>query len=288
MVIKNGRNTKAIIEKKNKHITANINYAWRIQNAILPRMDDIRQSFPDMFIFYKPRDIVSGDFYWHAKIGNRHIIAAIDCTGHGVSGAFMSLVGDSYLKHIVNVEKITSPDEILTRMHIGIRSALKQEQTRDNNGMDMAICVVDYESKIMEFAGAVNPLIYVKDNELYHIKGDLKSIGGEQKDKSPKFEKHIISLEQPICFYLFSDGYVDQFGGSKGRKYMIKRFKNFLYEIHNEPMQKQAELLEANLKNWMSPPGTGRSEKKVDDIIVVGIRIGGNQPIEIENQYPQL
>ncbi len=261
-----------IIEEKNKHITGSINYAKRIQEAMLPQNDKIAEQLPESFVLFKPRDIVSGDFYWYAKQDGKIIITAVDCTGHGVPGAFVSMVGNSYLNQIVKANGITDADEILNRLHFNVRKALKQdvEGTKNNDGMDMALCVIDKENKTVEFAGAKNPLIYLQNEELTLIKSDKHPIGGQQREDERRFTKHIIDVSQPTTFYLFSDGYQDQVGGRAGRKYMTKRFRKLLQHLHTKPMSVQKDKLDVELQEWMS---TGKDHEQIDDILVIGFKI---------------
>ena len=279
---------KIDIERKNEDITASINYASRIQDAMLPRMHEIKQAFPDSFILYKPRDIVSGDFYWYTETQmeprynknpsirgipsvfdgffmGKKIIAAVDCTGHGVPGAFMSMVGDAYLNQIIILEGITQPQLILKELDNQVKKALKQDQTENLDGMDMTICVVNPNNQTLEFAGAKNPLIYIQDGEMNHIRGDRYGIGGFQMDDSEKvFNRHVVSIEKPTWVYIFSDGLQDQFGGPKGRKFMTKNMKKIFLENHHKPMEEQKVILENAWREWM------KGYEQIDDILVIG------------------
>ncbi|MDX2304419.1 MAG: two-component regulator propeller domain-containing protein [Microscillaceae bacterium] len=280
---------KVDIERKNEDITASINYASRIQDAMLPRMAEIKQAFPDSYILYKPRDIVSGDFYWYTETAmeprynknpairgipsvfdgfnmGKKIIAAVDCTGHGVPGAFMSMVGDAYLNQIIVLEGITQPQLILKELDNQVKRALKQDQTENLDGMDMTVCVVNPNNLTLEFAGAKNPLIYIQDGEIHHIRGDRYGIGGFQMDASEKvFARHVISIEKPTWVYTFSDGLQDQFGGTKGRKFMIKTMKKIFLDNYQKPMNEQKEILEDALYHWM------QGYDQIDDILVIGL-----------------
>lgn len=256
---------KTIVEDAHQQIQQSINYASRIQNAILPLQSTFDALLPHHFIFFKPRDVVSGDFYYIREVNNKIILAAVDCTGHGVPGAFMSFIGYLSLNVLTVIMKITSTNEILNQMHQGIRRSLRQKETQNKDGMDMTIVSIDKENKILEFAGAKNPLIFVQNGELHQIKGDIFAIGGDQRDV--KFTAHKIDIAQPTTFYLFSDGYQDQFGGSEGRKFMVKRFRELLFEIHEKPMQEQKTILQETLVNWMG------DTKQIDDILVIGFKI---------------
>lgn len=280
------------ITRKNEDITASINYACRIQEAMLPRLEKIKKAFPNSFVLYRPRDIVSGDFYWFVETimepkfakdpglkgkpsifkgfaGGKKIISAVDCTGHGVPGAFMSMVGDAYLNQIINLEGITQPHLILKELDRNVKKALKQEETANMDGMDMAVCVIDPNNRVLEFSGAKNPLIYIQNGELHHIKGDKEGIGGLifDENKEKEFTRHVIPIHKPISFYIFSDGFQDQFGGKKGRKFMLKRMKKILIENVDKPMQEQKKILENALDNWMEGYG------QIDDILLIGVKI---------------
>lgn len=258
-----------IIRKKNNNITASINYAKRIQDAFLPEAPLLSDLFPDSFILFKPRDIVSGDFYWFTREGEKLIVSAVDCTGHGVPGAIMSMAGIVYLKQIVHLQKIVSPDEIFTHLHLNISKALKQNENRNRDGMDGAICVFDPNEKTVEFAGAKNSLIYITDNAAYEINGDKMPVGGfwTERETNRMFKLHRINLDHPTCFYMFTDGYVDQFGGNEGRKYMKQRLETLLLEIYKKPMPEQKIILEKEMETWM------KGHNQVDDMLVVGFRI---------------
>jgi len=212
---------KEIIEKKNEDITASINYAKHIQRVVLPEESRIAQAFEQSFILFKPRDIVSGDFYWFQEKTTpegreKIIITAVDCTGHGVPGAFMSLIANEILNEIVNEKGILEADKILNELHKSVRKVLKQDQSDNRDGMDMSLCVIDKESKTIEFAGAKNSLIYVQNEEIATLKGDKYPIGGLQHGVERIFTKQFISYKDaPISCYMLSDGYQDQFGGEE-------------------------------------------------------------------------
>jgi len=280
---------KMELRKKTHNVRSSINYAKRIQNAILPRPDWIQEHLPDSFVFFKPRDIVSGDFYWFSVVHleeeveittsfrpppppEKIVITAIDCTGHGVPGAFMSMVGNQLLYEIINTNHVISPDHILSELHHKIRIALSQEETGNNDGMDMAICVIDKNERTLEFAGAKNPLIYIQDQELFEIKGSTAPIGGKKRSKGKKsqprtYEKHIIPLDKPTWFYMFTDGFQDQFGGKNGRKFMKRRFKELLLKIHQRPPSVQRNMLSQTIGGWMG------NNPQIDDMLVMGFKI---------------
>lgn len=255
------------IERKNKDITASINYAKRIQESMLPPKPQIKKCLPESFIFFQPRDIVSGDFYWFSEKNGKVVIAAVDCTGHGVPGAIMSMLGDSYLNQIINLQGITEPDVVLTELHKNIGIALNQQENNNQDGMDVALCVIDYEAKKLEYAGASRPLIIIQDEECQEIQSSRLPIGGFQKDRPREFNKTIIDIDKPTRFYVFSDGFQDQFGGRKGRKFAKSRLIKLLNEHHLEPMFKQEKILKRELNNWMG------QNRQMDDILVIGVEI---------------
>ncbi|OJJ17155.1 hypothetical protein BKI52_31070 [marine bacterium AO1-C] len=261
------------IERKNKNITASINYAKRIQESMLPFNEEITKYIPNHFIFFKPRDIVSGDFYYFNTKDEKIIIAEVDCTGHGVPGAIMSMLGNDYLNQIINLQGITSPDLVLNELHKNIRTTLKQDETENRDGMDIALIVIDPTTKTIEFAGASSPLTIVQNGEMDILLSSELPIGGFQKDKERLFTKHTISYEQPITFYVFSDGFQDQFGGPKGRRFAKKKLRKLLYEIHELPMSEQKKRLDNTLKDWMYDPKHKREHKQIDDILVIGVRL---------------
>ncbi len=256
------------IRRKNKDITSSIEYAKRIQTAMLPLEDTIRKYLPEHFILFRPRDIVSGDFYWFAYKDGKIIIAAVDCTGHGVPGAFMSMIGAEILNTIVLTNGVTDAAEILNLQNQYIRTALKQDTTDNQDGMDMALCVIDIENKKLEFAGAKNPLIYIdKNHELHKIRGDRQSIGGYQYTPIVSFKKYIVEIESPMWFYIFSDGFQDQFGGDPPMKFLTKRFYELLHKIHTLPMEEQKQVLERTIEDWM------KNSTQTDDILVIGFKL---------------
>ncbi len=260
---------KEIITESNKSMTDSINYAKRIQESVLPAKEVKYNLFPDAFVLYQPRDIVSGDFYWFAEKNNKRIIAAVDCTGHGVPGAFMSMVGIGQLNNIVLQNNITKPAEILNQLQINIHSALKQnnKDTSAKDGMDIAICTFDKENKKIEFAGANRPLIIInkQKNTLSTIDPDHFSIGGTD-DIEKTFTNHVLDLSSGDCFYIFTDGFADQFGGAKGKKFRIKNLKELLLSISQKKMSEQEEILSKIFTEWKG------NLEQVDDILVIGIR----------------
>ncbi|MCC5920408.1 MAG: AAA family ATPase [Cyclobacteriaceae bacterium] len=259
---------KEIIEKKNDNITASINYAKRIQDAIIPDAALIKDHLIDAFVLFRPRDIVSGDFYWFKKKDDYIIIAAVDCTGHGVPGAFMSMIGYNLLNDAVLQNNIFDPGKVLEFIHQGVRAALQQETTNNRDGMDMALIVYDQKMKKMTFAGANNPLVRINSlGEIERIQGDKSSIGGRQRENVRKFTTQTIEINPNDKFFIFSDGYQDQFGGANGRKYMSKRFRDLLAKHAQLPMDSMKLELEKELDSWMI------NEQQLDDILVIGLEL---------------
>jgi len=261
------------IKEQNHKITSSINYAQRIQEAMLPTSAGIKSKIAESFILFKPRDIVSGDFYWFKSLQDKtgsaedFILAACDCTGHGIPGAFMSMIGFNLLNEI-SERGIMDTNTILEELHIGVRNALNQHSNDNRDGMDMAICKYNKKDKIVEYAGAKNPLYYIKNNELIEIKADVNPIGGIQKEDKRIFNKHIINIDTPTTFYMFSDGYADQFGGEQGRKFMYSKFRELLLQIHAKPMDEQKQILDTTIENWK-----GGKHKQIDDILIIGFKV---------------
>ncbi len=266
------------LEEAFSNIRSSINYAQRIQEAKLPQLEQIKAAFQQSFVFFRPRDQVSGDFYWFADVDGKKLIAAIDCTGHGVPGAFMSMIGSELLNEIVNQRKIFKPDEILNHLHIGIRQTLRQRETANRDGMDMAICVWDEQSHTLQYAGAKNPVVYINDGELHEIKGDRMPIGGLQREEKRLFTLHEIQIETPSSIYIYSDGFQDQFGGKEGRKFLSRRFKELLYENHELPMEDQQQILTHTFENWLTE-NQDHPETQIDDVLVIGFRL---EPVRVE------
>jgi len=269
------------IQFQNKSIMQSINYAQRIQDAMLPKQLSMKALFPESFIFFKPRDVVSGDFYWFEDIYKKQngskksaetesevhkiFLSAVDCTGHGVPGAFMSMLGFNLLNDIVR-RGIFESEKILNNLHHGIRKQLNQEETQNRDGMDMSLCVIDPINRIMEYSGAQNPLLYIQDGKLFRVRANKFPVGGFQVEDH-NFTKHLINLDKPTTCYLFSDGFTDQFGGPHGRKFMAKNFRDLLYEIYEMPMEEQKKILELVLNEWMG------NNEQTDDVLVMGFRV---------------
>jgi ligand-binding sensor domain-containing protein len=268
-------NQRDFITEQKKEIEDSIHYAKRIQTAALPENVYLNNLFKDYFILFKPRNIVSGDFYWAGTRENKLIIVAADCTGHGVPGAFMSMLGIRFLDEIVNDNKIIRPDLILNKLRDNIIKALHQtgEMFEAKDGMDIALCSIDYENQILEYAGAHNPLYYIRNNEVQVYKADDMPIA--IYEKMNPFAQHSIKFEKGDCFYIFSDGYPDQFGGPKGKKFMYKKFRELLAEISVKEMKEQKLMLDQTIEEWKQyPDNYGNScFAQVDDICVIGVRL---------------
>lgn len=259
------------ITLQKKEITDSILYASRIQNAILPPREYISESFKNHFVLFRPRDIVSGDYYWMYRKGNISIFAAVDCTGHGVPGAFMSMLGSAFLDEIVTRQEIIpSPDEILNRLRHQVIKSLHQTggENETKDGMDIALVLLDTDTNQLRYSGAFNSLYLIRNNELIEYKADRMPIGVSfNQDKS--FTEHKIDLIKDDCFYIFSDGYIDQFGGQDGKKFKSRNFKNLLLSVYQKPMEEQKIILDNQLDEWR-----GKIEQ-IDDVLVAGFRISG-------------
>lgn len=258
---------KEEIQKQNNSIKHSIQYASRIQQATLPKPDLFKQSFSDYFIFFKPRDIVSGDFYFIRKINQYIVFSAVDCTGHGVPGAFMSMLGIAYLNDIIQKKEVTKASDILELLRTDIKSSLQQQSNKGEpkDGMDMAICVVDTQNLELQYSGAHNPFLLIRNQELTEIKGDRMPVGIHRKET--EFTNHNVQLQEGDQIYLASDGFQDQIGGEKRKKYMSKTFKNLLLKHSNHPMPKQRELIEQEYLEWKS------EFNQIDDILIIGVKI---------------
>jgi ligand-binding sensor domain-containing protein/serine phosphatase RsbU (regulator of sigma subunit) len=257
-----------IINKKNANITSSIEYARDIQNAVLPPIGLIDKILPENFILNRPKDIVSGDFHWLTEKGNKIIITVADCTGHGVPGAFMSLLGITFLHEIVNSEGITRSVDIVTKLRERVIQSIQQgrKDAPISDGMDIALCVLDKNQRSIQYTGGLIDLVYISDEKLSVIKADRFSVCAFNKNSDP-FTMKEINYRAGDVFYLFSDGFEDQFGGDHDKKYLIPHFRQTLLEIHKFPMANQKEILERELKGWM------KDRDQTDDITVIGVRL---------------
>ncbi|MBN1252753.1 MAG: SpoIIE family protein phosphatase [Bacteroidales bacterium] len=263
------------INKKNKALTDSLNYAKRLQEAVLPDENYLKERLPEHFIYFNPKDIVSGDFYWYGEVesswdfdeaNSLKILIAADCTGHGVPGAFMTLLGNNFLHLIVNIQEVVDPEQILYKLDQLVIETLKQRESGTmKDGMDIAVIILDEEKKIISFAGAGNPLFYIRNNELIELRGSNFGIGGVLR-KEKIFEPYKVQYEEGDVFYIFSDGYFDQIGGGEGRKFYKKRFKELLLKIHTMPLDEQKERLSTVFERWKS------DKKQIDDVLVIGLK----------------
>jgi phosphoserine phosphatase RsbU/P len=256
------------IQEQNRKITDSILYAKRIQTAILPSDKELNELLHENFVLFKPMTIVSGDFYWITKKENKVLVSAADCTGHGVPGAFMSMIGNTLLNKIVNENNITQPHNILHQLREEIIESLNQakDDNLSKDGMDMTICAIDFKKLKVEFSGANNPLIIARNGEIIEYKGNKQPVG-MQAGKLEPFTNHEIDIQKNDVLYLFSDGFQDQFGGIDGKKFMKKRFKELLSEIYAKSMEDQHNILDNTISTWI------KDTRQIDDILVMGIRI---------------
>ena len=267
------RKQKEEVEAQTEKITAlyidlqsSIDYAQRLQETILPNDATIKRMFPDSFVFFRPKATVSGDFYWFKELGGKKVFAAADCTGHGVPGAFMSLVGHNVLNTVTKV--FTKPSQILNNANRLAVDVLRSNDgtTYMRDGMDIALCTIDFKTMTLEYSGAHNPAYIIRNGEMITIDSDPFSIGSYVNNER-EFTNHVFNLQKDDCLYVFSDGYVDQFGGPKGKKFMRKQFRQLLIEIAHLPMPEQKWRLMDTLERWQG------QQEQVDDILVLGIRI---------------
>ncbi len=256
-----------LIGKKQTKIVDSITYAKRIQEAMLPDVRSIERVFSDAFVFFKPRDVVSGDLYFLHRTKNKTIIAAIDCTGHGVPGALMSMIAFNLLSAIITNNKTEDPAILLKLLHEGTVKTLKQEKTDNRDGMDAAVCVHHKDKKEIWFAGAKNKLMYVQEKMFHVVKGDNLPIGGLFIDRERNYTTHKIKLDTPTQFYMFSDGYQDQFGGEENIKFSSKNLYDLLYKTNSLPAEIQLKHVEETFDKWKG------KYNQIDDVLVMGFRI---------------
>jgi serine phosphatase RsbU (regulator of sigma subunit) len=260
---------KGEIELQNIEITDSINYAKRIQTSILPDISKLKESFKDAFILFQPRDIVSGDFYWFDKLeDDRFILVCADSTGHGVPGAFMSMIGSTLLQDIVTRKRVSKPSEILNLLDKQIFSTLNQnvEYGVSNDGMDMVVIELNVKTRHIKFASAMRPVIVVMDGESYYLKGNRSSIGGESVMEK-FFDDQEYYLNEGDTIYLFSDGLSDQFGGTDGKKMKIARLKRLIEQVSKLPMDQQKEAISKFFFDWKG------TYDQVDDILLIGVKV---------------
>ena len=260
---------KEIIEQKNKDVTDSINYAKGIQQAILSDKKELTKVFPDSFILFRPKDIVSGDFYWFSIKGNRVLLAAADCTGHGVPGALMSMIGNTFFNEIANEKGVTDPAEILNEVREHVIKILKPQESvnQSKDGMDVALCNIDLATLNMQFAGAFNGAWLIREKNLIEITGDKFPIGVHAGGESKPFTRKEMQLQKGDSLYLFTDGFADQFGGPKGKKFKYKQLADLLISFSERPMEEQKEMLKNTFDEWKG------SLEQVDDLLVMGVRV---------------
>jgi serine phosphatase RsbU (regulator of sigma subunit) len=264
------------MNKKNRALTDSLNYAKRLQSAVLPDENYLKGVLPEHFIFFQPKDIVSGDFYWYGEVDSSwdfddassiQILIAADCTGHGVPGAFMTLLGHNFLKVTVNIQEVIDPEQIIYKLDQQVVDTLKQNEPNSiKDGMDIAVLIINQDKNLISFSGAGMPLYRITDGELEEYKGSNFGIGGVLR-KEKQFTPFKIEYKPGDLFYIFSDGYADQIGGKEGRKYYKKKFKEFLMEIKDYPMVEQRRMIEDEYIQWKG------DYKQIDDILVIGLKV---------------
>ncbi len=259
-----------VLAAKNKKIQDSINYALKIQRSVLLTDSQIKEILPHSFVYYQPLDGVSGDFYWFSKIKNKTILAAVDCTGHGVPGAFMSLIGNTLMNQIVNQDGIIKPAEILKALHTGIVESLHQTQNDEaaQDGMDISVCCLDHDTNTLTMAGAMNAVYLLQGGEIKTLRASLRTIGGYvRKGKAGVFKEEEIAVNKGDRIYMFSDGFMDQFGGVNDDKYNITRFKELILNLKEVAVEKQEKEFEKAHLNWKG------TSSQTDDILVVGAEV---------------
>jgi len=257
------------IKQKNDDIMGSIRYARRIQDAFLPKISEIKDFFPQSFVYYKPKDVVSGDFFWFARRLSKCIMAVCDCTGHGIPGAFITVMANTILRQIVELEGIFKPDEILYQMNLRIRNALQQQHDASTalDGLDVAICQIDVRRNRVQYAGANRPLVILRKGEIIEYKPEKYGVGGVQiGDYLRVYTNHTIELQPNDTLYIFSDGYPDQFGEEINKRFKSHRFYQLLQDYQNKEMDHQQVLLDAELRHWRG------DMEQTDDVLVIGIK----------------
>ncbi len=255
------------LQLRNKDLTDSLNYARRIQAALLPAEHHIRKIFSDYFIYYRPKHIVSGDFYWFSERDDKYFIAAADCTGHGVPGALMSMIGLELIQKIINEMKVDDSDQVLLTMNRELESAFFKEESGKaliRDGIEMGICIIDKKTREMEFSGAFLPVYIVRDDKLIEIKGDKKNV--VQSFAMVSFNRSTFRLQEGDLLYLFSDGYADQFGGPDNKKFMYRRLRHILLTISKYPLNDQERILDETIESWMD------GHDQIDDMMILGVR----------------
>lgn len=258
--------SKQLIELQNRRIEESINYAERIQRSILPKELNVKDFFNESFMLFIPKDKVSGDFPWIHKQGNTVFVSVVDCTGHGVPGALMSLVGHFVLNETI-VKTIGSPAHLLDQLHEGVKRTLKQESNKDSkDGMDVCMCMIDTDKNILQYSGAHRSLVLIRANEVVEYKGDKRPIGGTQYKNAEPFSNYIIEIQKGDTIYFYSDGLPDQIGGPENKKIMNGRVKELLLENNHHKMDHIKDKLFNEFNAWKA------DSKQIDDVLLIGIR----------------
>lgn len=259
------------LNDRNTDLLSSIQYARLIQEAILPSEERFKSIIPESFVFHLPRDIVSGDFYWLQEWDGKILVAAVDCTGHGVPGAFMSIIGNNQLNAAVREEGLTRPSLILDSLNRGVSNTLRRQSDDDDagikDGMDIALISIDYKNRKLEYAGAYNPFYIIRDGRLIETKGDKFPIGLSQDDQDRTFTNHEFDLVEGDAVYIFSDGYPDQFGGPQGKKYKYDQFRSLLFEVHQLKPKRQLHTLQGDFSDWKG------DLLQLDDVLVIGLKL---------------
>ncbi|EAY25713.1 stage II sporulation protein E (SpoIIE) [Microscilla marina ATCC 23134] len=260
--------THDLLNKAYKSIQASIQSGLRIQKAVLPFEERMRKALPKHFVFFRPRDVVSGDFYWFEEVRQQQFLVAADCTGHGIPGAFMTMLCTQALNDIIMRRGVYSPERVLNALDQLLPKILKTNQTSVRDGMDIVLCVIDPQARLLCYAGAMNPLLYIQDNEMTVIKGTRYGINGHRKGgERIQFALHTIDISTPTMIYMFSDGIQDQFGGEQGKKFSSKRLRNLLMELHALPIDEQKQQLAQAVDQWQG------DLHQIDDMLLIGARL---------------
>ncbi len=276
----------AALRHKEQEITDSIRYALRIQLSIIPTPERVKALLPQSMVFYKPKDIVSGDFYWVEEINNEILFAAVDCTGHGVPGAMMSVIGLKSLNQAVQDKKLSKPSDILQHLDIAVNDTLRQSSDANavKDGMDLALCSINYKTLVLQYAGAFNGVCIIRKNiatsyqptgtrevfygsDLLELRPDKLPIGSNTDGIADTFVNHEFQLRTNDLVYIYTDGYADQFGGPKGKKFKYNQLKDVLVSLADVPVESHFGILEKHLKDWQG------SQEQVDDVLVIGVRI---------------
>lgn len=256
------------LRDRTKSYEESLTYAQRIQTALFVTPGQLQTLFPDSFIYQRPKDIVSGDFNWARRINGKIFFSVADCTGHGVPGAFMSVLGMEFFRQITAGRELLDPAGILNEMNMQFDLVFPDaEELNLKDGMDLALCAYDYKQHTLEYAGAFNPVYIVRDQEIMEVKGDRIIVGPDYGIPRGNFVNRRLELQEDDILYMFTDGYVDQFGGPEGKKYKFRRFRHLLMSIHALPMEVQKQKLEESMSEWM-----GTLHEQIDDQTVIGIR----------------